>query len=174
MEVSFGLGVLLIMGLGLGGLILLGVGLYVWQQYDDPKRRAPRIRAGIAVGLGIAMVPASLFVVGIIRERVESVVIDPGEVTITVGETTQLSATLYGLPKSERKDGTLGTNLVTVILTGRGVTWSTADDSIATVSSDGLVTAVGAGQVTVRAKSEGVAGRSTIAVVRRTGDGGRP
>ncbi len=49
-------------------------------------------------------------------------------------------------------------------LTGRPVSWSTSAQSVATVSSAGLVTAVGPGSATITATSEGKSGSAAITV----------
>jgi peptidase M28-like protein/PA domain-containing protein/Big-like domain-containing protein len=56
-------------------------------------------------------------------------------------------------------------------LTGRTVTWSSSATTVATVSSTGLVTAVGAGTANITATSEGVSGFATVTVteVQATG-----
>jgi uncharacterized protein YjdB len=82
---------------------------------------------------------------------VATVAVSPTAATVTAGNTQQLSATM-------RDAG--GT-----ILTGRVVSWSSADNSIASVnSSSGLVTGVAAGTVQVTATSEGKTGSSAITV----------
>lgn len=80
---------------------------------------------------------------------VASVTVTPGEATVLVGATVQLTATTF--------DATGAT------LTGRTVTWSTADATIASVV-DGLVTGVGAGTVLITATSEGQSGSATVTV----------
>lgn len=80
---------------------------------------------------------------------VASVTVTPAESAILVGETVQLSAATL--------DATGAT------LTGRTVTWSTADAQIASVAS-GLVTAVGPGSATITATSEGQSGTATVTV----------
>ena len=45
------------------------------------------------------------------------------------------------------------------VLTGRVVTWSSGNTSVATVSSSGVVTATGVGATTIIATSEGKSGR---------------
>lgn len=50
------------------------------------------------------------------------------------------------------------------VLTGRGVTWSTSDAQVATISPNGQVTAQRAGQVTLTATSEGKSGSITTTV----------
>jgi len=49
-------------------------------------------------------------------------------------------------------------------LTGRTIQWASVDPTLATVSSSGVVTAIGAGSVTITASSEGVTGAATLAV----------
>jgi len=51
-------------------------------------------------------------------------------------------------------------------LTGRTVTWSSNSTSVATVSSAGVITAVGAGTTNIVATSEGKSGQVTITVSR--------
>src|SRR5688500_8208078 len=49
-------------------------------------------------------------------------------------------------------------------LTGRVVTWSTTEPTVATVSLNGDVTGTGAGSATIRATSEGKIGSAAISV----------
>ena len=49
-------------------------------------------------------------------------------------------------------------------LSGRAITWDGSDDNVATVSSNGRVTALSAGTMTVSATSEGKTGTATIVV----------
>jgi trimeric autotransporter adhesin len=72
---------------------------------------------------------------------VSSVSVDPSSASLLVGATQTLTAT----PKDAAGN----------VLTGRTVAWSSSDQSIATVSSGGLVTAVAAGSTTITATSEG-------------------
>ena len=81
---------------------------------------------------------------------VASVTVSPAAATVTVGTTTQLTAT----PKDA--NGTA--------LSGRAVTWATSNAAIATVSASGLVTGVAAGSATITATSEGQSGTSAITV----------
>ena len=86
---------------------------------------------------------------------VASVTVSPATASLTVGQTAQLTATT--------KDANGN------ILSGRPVTWSTSNASVATVSSSGLVTAAGAGSATITAMSEGKSGTATITVTAPTG-----
>jgi uncharacterized protein YjdB len=81
---------------------------------------------------------------------VASVTVSPASASVTVGATTQLTAT----PKDA--NGT--------VLSGRVVTWATSNAAVATVSASGLVTGVAAGSATITATSEGQSGTSAITV----------
>jgi uncharacterized protein YjdB len=84
---------------------------------------------------------------------VVSVVVAPATNELVVGQTTQLTAQL--------KDEAGST------LTGRVISWTTNRPSVATVTSEGLVTAVGAGSATITAASEGRSATATITVAPR-------
>src|SRR5947208_271772 len=81
---------------------------------------------------------------------VASMTVSPATATVTIGTTTQLTAT----PKDA--NGTA--------LSGRAVTWVTSNAAVATVSASGLVTGVAAGSATITATSEGQSGTSAITV----------
>src|ERR1041385_8029407 len=81
---------------------------------------------------------------------VASVTLSPAAASLTVGATTQLTAT----PKDA--NGTA--------LSGRVVTWATSNAAAATVSASGLVTGVAAGSATITATSEGQSGTSAVTV----------
>lgn len=81
---------------------------------------------------------------------VVSVVVSPSSATLIVGQTLELEA--------QPRDGA-GRPLV-----GRAVTWSTSQANIATVSSSGVVAALGSGTATITASSEGRNGSATIVV----------
>jgi len=51
-------------------------------------------------------------------------------------------------------------------LSGRTITWSSSNQSVATVTAGGLITAVTAGTATLSATSEGQAGSSSLSVTR--------
>jgi uncharacterized protein YjdB len=84
---------------------------------------------------------------------VVSVTVTPATATLVVGQTTQLAALL--------KDETGS------ILNGRVVTWSTNRATVATVTSEGLVTAIAAGTATITASSEGRSATASISVSPR-------
>jgi uncharacterized protein YjdB len=93
--------------------------------------------------------------VSIVLAPVASVQVAPTSGTILVGSTIQFSATL--------RDA--GGN----ILTGRTVTWQSANTAVATVNGNGLVTGVTAGgPVTITASSGGQSGTASVTVNPRT------
>ena len=81
---------------------------------------------------------------------VTSVLVAPGDFSLVVGQTRQLTAT----PVS-----TAGQSL-----SGRDVEWATSDSTIATVSTSGIVTAIGSGAATITATSEGQSGYALVTV----------
>jgi len=81
---------------------------------------------------------------------VASVSVTPSPDTLVVGQQLQLTAT----PQDANGQA----------LSGRAVTWDGSDDAVATVSSNGRVTALSAGTMTVSATSEGKTGTATIVV----------
>jgi len=81
---------------------------------------------------------------------VSSVTVSPASATVQVGLTVQLTAT----PKDANGNP----------LTGRAVTWSSSNTSVAGVDGNGLVTGGTAGSATITATSEGQSGTSSITV----------
>jgi len=81
---------------------------------------------------------------------VATVAVSPATSSLQVGATVQLSATTRDANNN--------------VLTGRVVAWSSANSSVASVSSSGLVTAVKAGTAVITGSSEGKSGSSTITV----------
>jgi hypothetical protein len=90
-------------------------------------------------------------------DDVARVEVTPTAMTLASGGTGQLTATLFA-----------GSGAV---LTGRSVSWSSSGADIATVSTSGLVTAVGAGTAIITATS---GGRNGTAQVTVTASGGAP
>jgi uncharacterized protein YjdB len=83
---------------------------------------------------------------------VGTVTVSPGSASVLKGQTTPLTATV--------KDQ----NGVTV--TDRQVSWSSNNESVASVSSSGVVTGVGFGTATITASSEGKVGSATVNVTQ--------
>ena len=83
-------------------------------------------------------------------ENASSVTVYPDDLVLLEGETAQLKATVEPL-----------------VLPDKSVTWSSSDESIATVDENGLVTAVGSGVATITATSNvtpDVFGTATVTV----------
>jgi uncharacterized protein YjdB len=92
--------------------------------------------------------------VQVVQVPVARVDITPaGAQTVFQGLTLQLATTL--------RDGSGN------VITGRVVSWTTSNPSVATVSSSGLVTGVALGTVQITAESEGVLASTTVTVVPR-------
>src|SRR5689334_4648948 len=85
---------------------------------------------------------------------VASVTIGAPAMSVTVGGTLQLAATLRDQSGN--------------VLSGRTVAWTTSNPGVASVSSTGLVTGVATGSTTIRATSEGKSTAATITVTART------
>lgn len=85
---------------------------------------------------------------------VATVTVTPASSSISVGQTVQLTAATRDANGNS--------------LTGRTVTWSTSNSSIATVSSTGLVSGGSAGTATITATSEGRNGTAQVTVTAQT------
>lgn len=83
---------------------------------------------------------------------VASVAVTPSPLSMSVGQTTQLAVTL--------KDA------VGNVLNGRTVAWSSSSTTVATVSAQGLVTAVAPGTATITASSEGKTGTASLTIAK--------
>lgn len=59
-----------------------------------------------------------------------------------------------------------------VAITGKTITWSTGNQGIATVTSDGVITGVAAGTVTITATCDGVSADATVTVTAASGTPG--
>jgi uncharacterized protein YjdB len=82
---------------------------------------------------------------------VATVSVSPASTSVAVGGTVQLAVTLRDASGN--------------VLSGRVVTWSSNATSVATVSVNGLVTALVLGSATITATSEGQSGTAAITVV---------
>jgi hypothetical protein len=81
---------------------------------------------------------------------VASVSVSPSSGTLNVGQALQLTATLRDASGN--------------VLTGRTVTWASTNALIAGVNSQGLVTTLAAGTVTITASAESATGQSVVTV----------
>ena len=89
--------------------------------------------------------------ISVVPVPVASVMVNPPTSTVVTGQTAVLTATVRD---------TTGT-----IVTDRTVTWRSSDETIATVSSAGVVTGVSAGAATITATSEGKSGSAVVTVL---------
>ena len=81
---------------------------------------------------------------------VTSVTVSPPSTSVATGATVTLTATV-----KDQQGNVMG---------GQTIAWSTSDASVATVSSNGVVTGVAAGSATITATSSGKSGTSSITV----------
>ncbi|MBK7832773.1 MAG: Ig-like domain-containing protein [Gemmatimonadetes bacterium] len=86
----------------------------------------------------------------VVPAPVATVTVTLASTALIVGQTVQASAVV--------KDGTGNT------LTGRAVTWTSSDVSVATVSASGLVQGLSPGLTTITATAEGKSGTSVLSV----------
>ena len=108
------------------------------------------VAAGSATITALSEGQSGTAVVAVTNAPVASVIVTPLSATVSVGQTAQLTATL--------KDASGN------VLSGRAVTWSSSDTTIARVSGSGVVTAVATGSATITATSEGQSGTSSVSV----------
>ena len=88
--------------------------------------------------------------IGVSPKPVSSVIISPGQGSVTVGQTLQLSAQV--------------TDDQGNVLTGRPISFTSGTPAVATISATGLVTGVAPGSTTITATSEGKTGAATVTV----------
>ena len=108
----------------------------------------------IAATSGAATGTAPLSVTTSTPPPVASISVTPASSSVLIGATAQLSATTRDASNN--------------LLTGRVVTWSSANAGIASVNSSGLVSGVSAGTTQVTATSEGISSSATITVTAAT------
>lgn len=84
------------------------------------------------------------------RVPVNSIVVTPSALTLTTGRAVRLTA--QALDSTGRE------------LSGRPITWSSDNAAVASVASDGTVTAVAPGRAEISATAEGKVGKATIDV----------
>jgi trimeric autotransporter adhesin len=116
----------------------------------DSKGKVTGVAAGTATITGTieGRTASSVITVGVIP--VAAVAVTPGSAAINVGQSAALTA--------------VTTDANGNTLTGRTITWASANTAVATVSASGLVMGVGAGTTTIRATSEGKTGTAQVAV----------
>ena len=113
------------------------------------RRSGPSpVRRLIALACGLAACTSDA--AGPVTAPVAAVDVTPATTSVEVGTTRRLTAT----PRDA--DG--------APLTGRGLTWSSANPVIASVDTAGVVTGVAPGTVMITATSEGKAGTASVIV----------
>ncbi|HSA55951.1 MAG TPA: Ig-like domain-containing protein [Gemmatimonadaceae bacterium] len=127
-----------------------------WRTQSDAVASVSSVGLVTAAGIGATRITATVdgvegsAMVEVLNAAVASVLVSLGLGDIVVGESTTASA----LPR----DGSGNA------LSGRDVTWSSADPGVASVSEDGVVLGVAAGATSIIATSEGVQGSTQILV----------
>jgi uncharacterized protein YjdB len=128
-----------------------------WQSSDNTiaSVSASGLVSGVAAGGPVTITATSegqsgTATVNVTVAPVAAVTVTPSSASVATGQTVQLTAT----PKDANGNP----------LTGRAISWSSSDNTIATVSSSGLVTGVAAGSVTITATSEGKSGTASVTV----------
>jgi uncharacterized protein YjdB len=86
------------------------------------------------------------------KTPVASVVVRPTHVDAVAGSKTPLTAIAYDAAQNP--------------LTGRAITWTSSNQSVATVDATGMVTAVAAGSATITGTSEGKSDAATVSVTQ--------
>jgi uncharacterized protein YjdB len=138
--------------------VLSNVGRQIfWESLNIPVATVSGQGVVAGISAGTAVIQATVegktgqFSVTVLP-AVASVTISPSPASVKVAATTQLTIT------ARDNQGQV------VSLTGRTVTWVSANDQVATVDALGVVTGVGAGTVTVTARVDGVPGSVSVNV----------
>lgn len=92
-------------------------------------------------------------------KTISSIAVTPSSASIAVGATQQFTAT------ATYSDGSTGN-------VSSQASWSSSNDSAATVNSSGLATGAGAGSANITASLSGVSGKSSLTVTSPAGGGG--
>lgn len=116
----------------------------------DATGKVTGVAAGTATITGTIEGITASATVTVTLVPVATVIVTPGSASLIVGHTASLSA--------------VATDANGNVLDGRQITWSSANTAIATVSEQGLVTAVDSGATTVIATAEGKTGAAQIVV----------
>ena len=109
------------------------------------------VASGVSIALAVVDGVTAYSTITVSLPPVVSIELSPLSPAIDVSASVQLTATLRGAGGG--------------VLSGRAITWTTADESIAFVSSSGLVLGFKSGSVRITATSEGISA-STLVTVR--------
>jgi uncharacterized protein YjdB len=120
----------------------------------DHQGLVTALAAGTTVIRATASGQSDSAVVTVSSQPVGSVTIDSGSSSaLFISDRRSLTATVR--------------NTAGVVLPGRPIAWSSVNPAVATVSTAGLVTAVGAGTTTILAESGGRVAEATLVVIHR-------
>lgn len=117
----------------------------------SPSGRVTAVAPGAAIVTATSEGRSGSANVSVVPMPVGSVAVSPASSTVMTGETTTFSATVRDTSGA--------------IVTDRVVTWSSSDETIATVTSAGVVTGVSAGVATISATSEAKSGSAAVTVL---------
>jgi uncharacterized protein YjdB len=104
----------------------------------------------VAHGHGNSATGSDTATITVVPAAVASVKVTPAVVSLLVGAAVQLSATTADSAGN--------------LLSGRSISWSGSDATVASVSSSGLVTSVAQGSATITATSEGQSAAASVTV----------
>lgn len=126
-----------------------------WTSSDTLVARVDTVGRVVAVANGTAAIAAvsdgaTDTIAAIVDQVPAAIVVQPTDLTVDVGATGQLIAEV------QDSNG--------VAIPGMGVTWSSADETIATVDGGGQVTGVAVGSTTVTASAVGLSGQADVFV----------
>lgn len=122
----------------------------------DQSGLVTAVRAGTATITATSEGKSGAATVQVTLLPIARIEVTPDMATLTVGESTQLTAT----PRDE--DGNT--------LSGRTITWTTSDRGVADVNGTGRVHALAVGAATITATSEGQSGAAAVTVAPPAGD----
>jgi serine/threonine protein kinase len=147
----------------------------------DPEKRWPTVEAAVAAFGAAPLAPDDP-----VRTQLMTLAMKGGASQLLAGLSTPQSPTPVGRSRSGQTTGVVGLVLtpahVTVAvggalqltarpkrasgatLIGRAITWASTDTDVATVTQDGLVTAIQAGSATLTATCEGASATATVTV----------
>ncbi|MDQ2664785.1 MAG: Ig-like domain-containing protein, partial [Gemmatimonadota bacterium] len=116
----------------------------------DSVGRLTGVSAGVATITATSEGKSATASIAVTEGAVASVLVTPNPLSMSVGQSVIAVATARSATGA--------------IATGRTVVWASSNLSVATVSQDGTVLAVGAGTATITATSEGQTGVTTVTV----------
>jgi trimeric autotransporter adhesin len=128
----------------------------VWSSSNTGVATVDATGAVTAVGVGTATITGTAegksdaATITVTQASVATVAVTPNPVSLTVGQSSQLTAT----PRDANGN----------TVPGRSVSWSSANTAIATVSDSGVMKAIAAGTTTVTATVDGKSGSAAVTV----------